>query len=104
MLYDSAEEDMNTWVDITGWEEERWKPLPKYVSQFSSGAGHDYKGPEMSPEEKEEVKANPAEMDRTSNDDGKPMEGFRLLQGICPMISGDRKTYTKMNTQNYFIN
>ena len=80
MLYDSAEEDMNTWVDISGWEERKVEALTKYVSQFSSGWS-DYKGPEMSPEEEKEVK----EMLRGwihQQRDGKPMEGFRYYKGL----------------------
>lgn len=80
MLYDSAEEDVNTWVDISGWEERKVEALCKYVSQFSSG-WTDYKGPEMSPEEEEKVKA----MLRTwihQQRDGKPVEGFRYYTGL----------------------
>jgi len=80
MLYDSAEEDKNTWVDISGWEERKVEALTKYVSQFSSGWS-DYKGPEMSPEEEEKVK----EMLRGwihEERDGKPMEGFRHYKGL----------------------
>ena len=55
MLYDSAEEDINTWVDISEWEERKVEALMKYVSQFSSGWS-DYKGPEMPPEEAKQVK------------------------------------------------
>ena len=80
MLYDSAEEDINTWVDISDWEERKIEALTKYVSQFSSG-WYDYKGPELSPEEKEEVK----KMLRAwihQNRDGKPMEGFRYYTGL----------------------
>jgi len=79
MLYDSAEEDINTWVDITGWDERVVDALSKYVSQFSSGWS-DYKGPEMSPEEEKEMK----EMLRgwIHMRDGKPMEGLRHYKGL----------------------
>ena len=80
MLYDSAEEDINTWVDITGWEERKVEALTKYVSQFSSG-WYDYKGPELSPEEKEEVK-NMLRQWIHKQRDGRPMEGFRYYAGL----------------------
>jgi LmbE family N-acetylglucosaminyl deacetylase len=79
MLYDSAEEDINTWVDISGWEERKVDALSKYVSQFSSGWS-DYKGPELSPEEEEEVKENLRRWIELK--DGKPMEGFRYYKGL----------------------
>jgi LmbE family N-acetylglucosaminyl deacetylase len=79
MLYDSAEEDINTWVDISGWEERKVDALSKYVSQFSSGWS-DYKGPELSPEEEKEVKENLRRWIELK--DGKPMEGFRYYKGL----------------------
>jgi len=80
MLYDSAEEDKNTWVDITGWEDRKVEALMKYVSQFSSGWS-DYKGPEMSPEEEKEVKEMLSGWIHQERD-GKPMEGFRHYKGL----------------------
>ena len=80
MLYDSDEKDMNTWVDITDWEERKVEALCKYVSQFSSGWS-DYKGPEMSPEEEAQVKASLREWIHQEKD-GKPMEGFRHYKGL----------------------
>jgi LmbE family N-acetylglucosaminyl deacetylase len=80
VLYDSAEEDKNTWVDITGWEEKKVEALSKYVSQFHPASWRDYKGPEISPEEKEEMKKNLRRWIRTK--DGKPIEGFRYYTGL----------------------
>jgi LmbE family N-acetylglucosaminyl deacetylase len=80
MLYDSAEEDMNTWVDISEWEERKVEALMKYVSQFSSG-WTDYKGPEMSPEEEKEVREMLMKWIHVEKD-GKPMEGFRHYKGL----------------------
>jgi len=80
MLYDSAEEDMNTWVDISGWEERKVEALMKYVSQFSSGWS-DYKGPEMSSEEEKEVKEMLMGWIHQERD-GKPVEGFRHYKGL----------------------
>lgn len=79
VLYDSAEEDKNTWVDITGWEERKIDALSKYVSQFSSGWS-DYKGPELSEEEEKEMKANLSRWIKTR--DGIPVEGFRYYTGL----------------------
>ena len=47
VLFDSAEKDKDTWVDITGWEEKKFEALSKYVSQWRSG-WFDYQGPELS--------------------------------------------------------
>ena len=80
MLYDSDEKDINTWVDISDWEELKVDALSKYVSQFSSGWS-DYNGPELSPEEEEQVKAQL----RTwihQHRDGRPVEGFRYYKGL----------------------
>jgi LmbE family N-acetylglucosaminyl deacetylase len=79
MLYDSAEEDKNTWVNISGWEERKVEAMSKYVSQFSSG-WYEYKGPELSPEEEKEVRENLRR--RIQMKDGKPMEGFRHYKGL----------------------
>jgi LmbE family N-acetylglucosaminyl deacetylase len=80
MLYDSAEEDINTWVDISEWEERKVEALTKYVSQFSSGWS-DYKGPELSPEEEAEVKKMLRQWIHQERD-GKAMEGFRYYAGL----------------------
>ncbi len=79
ILYDSAEEDKNTWVDITGWDERKIDALSKYVSQFSSGWS-DYKGPDISKEEIEEMKANLKRW--LVSRDGVPVEGFRYYTGL----------------------
>ena len=62
------------------WEERKVEALTKYVSQFSSG-WYDYKGPELSPEEKEEVKKMLRQWIH-QNREGKPMEGFRYYKGL----------------------
>ena len=80
MLYDSAEEDINTWVDISEWEERKVEALSKYVSQFSSGWS-DYKGPELSPEEENEMKEMLMGWIHQERD-GKAMEGFRYYTGL----------------------
>jgi LmbE family N-acetylglucosaminyl deacetylase len=80
MLYDSDQKDVNTWVDISDWEELKVEALSKYVSQFSSGWS-DYNGPELSPEEAEKVKA---QLRTWINEvrEGRPMEGFRHYKGL----------------------
>jgi LmbE family N-acetylglucosaminyl deacetylase len=80
MLYDSAEEDVNTWVDIKDWEELKVEAMMKYVSQFSSGWS-DYNGPEISAQEEKEVKEKLYERIHQKYD-GKPMEGFRHYKGL----------------------
>ncbi len=79
MLFDSAEKDKNTWVNITGWEERKVDALSKYVSQFSSGWS-DYKGPDLSPEEEAAMKENLKRW--LIYRDGVPIEGFRHYAGL----------------------
>ena len=79
ILYDSAEEDINTWVDISGWDERVVDAMSKYVSQFSSGWA-DYKGPELTPEEEKKMKEMLRGWIRMR--DGVPMEGFRYYAGL----------------------
>jgi LmbE family N-acetylglucosaminyl deacetylase len=83
MLFDSAEKDKNTWVDITGWEERKIEAMSKYVSQWSSGWS-DYKGPELSDEEEKEVKENLRR--RIEYKDGIAVEGFRYYKGLPDRI------------------
>lgn len=79
MLYDSAEDDINTWVDITGWDQRKVDALSKYVSQFSSGWS-DYNGPDLSPQEEKEMKENLSRW--LLFRDGVPVEGFRHYKGL----------------------
>lgn len=78
MLYDSAEEDQNTWVDISDFKERKITAMSQYVSQWSSG-WYDYKGPELSEEEAKEVIERVSR--RIPYRDGKPVEGFRYYKG-----------------------
>jgi LmbE family N-acetylglucosaminyl deacetylase len=80
MLYDSADKDKNTWVDITGWEERKVNALSKYVSQFHPASWRDYKGPEISPEEEADMKENLRRW--LEYRDGLPIEGFRHYTGL----------------------
>jgi LmbE family N-acetylglucosaminyl deacetylase len=79
MLYDSAEEDKNTWVDISGYAERKVEAMSKYVSQFSSG-WYDYQGPDLPEEEKEEMKEQLRKW--IVYRDGIPVEGFRYYEGL----------------------
>jgi len=79
MLFDSAEEDKNTWVDISGWEDNKVEAMSKYVSQWSSG-WYDYQGPELSEEEERQVKEKVSERIRYIG--GIPVEGFRYYRGL----------------------
>jgi LmbE family N-acetylglucosaminyl deacetylase len=83
VLFDSAEKDKDTWVDITGWEERKVDALSKYVSQWSSG-WFDYQGPELSEEEEKEVKENLRK--RIEYKDGIAVEGFRYYKGLPDRI------------------
>ncbi len=78
MLYDSAEEDVNTWVDISGYVDKKINAMMKYVSQWSSG-WYNYTGPELPEEEKELVKERVSS--RIPYRDGKAVEGFRYYKG-----------------------
>ena len=79
LLFDSAEDDVNTWVDISAFKEKKITAMSQYVSQWSSG-WYKYEGPDLSAEEAKEVK------DRVSNRilyrEGKAVEGFRYYKGI----------------------
>jgi LmbE family N-acetylglucosaminyl deacetylase len=78
LLFDSAEDDKNTWVDISAFKEQKITAMSQYVSQWSSG-WYKYQGPDLSEEEAKQVR------DRISNRiiyrDGKAVEGFRYHKG-----------------------
>jgi LmbE family N-acetylglucosaminyl deacetylase len=78
MLYDSAEDDKNTWVDITDFKERKIEAMSQYVSQWSSG-WNDYQGPELSNEEAKVVKERVSK--RIAYKDDIPVEGFRYYKG-----------------------
>ncbi len=79
ILFDSADKDKDTFVDITGWEDRKIDAMSKYVSQFSSGWS-DYKGPDLSEEEEKEVKSQLRKWIEYRN--GIPVEGFRHYKGL----------------------
>jgi len=79
MLFDTAEEDKNTWVDISGFEDKKISAMSQYVSQWSSG-WYDYQGPELSDEEAKEVRERVSR--RIEYREGNPVEGFRYVKGL----------------------
>ena len=78
-MFDSAEEDKDTWVDISDFKEQKITAMSKYVSQWSSG-WYKYEGPELSPEEAQEVRERVSQ--RIQYRDGKAVEGFRYHKGL----------------------
>ncbi|MFO7934824.1 MAG: PIG-L family deacetylase [Bacteroidales bacterium] len=78
MLFDSAEEDINTWVDIGGFEDKKIDAMSQYVSQWSSG-WYDYRGSDLPEEEQQEMKERISR--RILYRDGTPVEGFRYVHG-----------------------
>lgn len=83
MLYDSAVEDINTWVDISSTLERKIRAGTKYVSQWGPG-WYDYKGPNLSPQEEKEARERMQK--RVRMRDGKPVEGFRHYKGLPDSI------------------
>jgi LmbE family N-acetylglucosaminyl deacetylase len=79
LLFDSAEEDINTWVDISPFKEKKITAMMQYVSQWSSG-WYKYNGPDLSEEEEKEVKERVSKRIRFR--DGKVVEGFRYFKGL----------------------
>ena len=79
LMFDSAEEDKNTWVDITDFTDRKITAMSQYVSQWSSG-WYKYEGPELSPEEAREVRDRVSR--RIQYRDGKAVEGFRYYKGL----------------------
>jgi LmbE family N-acetylglucosaminyl deacetylase len=78
LLYDSAREDENTWVDISDFVEKRVNAGAKYVSQFGPGWSS-YKA-DLSEAEVKQLKE--AERSHIRMKDGKPVEGFRYYKGL----------------------
>lgn len=79
LLFDSAEEDKNTWVDISAIKDKKITAMSQYVSQWSSG-WYKYEGPDLSAEEAEQVKDRVSK--RIVYRDGKAVEGFRHYKGL----------------------
>ncbi len=79
LLFDSAEDDKNTWVDISAFKEKKITAMSQYVSQWSSG-WYKYEGPDLSAEEAEQVRDRVSK--RILYRDGKAVEGFRYVKGL----------------------
>ncbi len=79
LLFDSAEDDKNTWVDISTFKDKKITAMSQYVSQWSSG-WYKYEGPDLSAEEAEQVRDRVSK--RILYRDGKPVEGFRYYKGL----------------------
>lgn len=79
LLFDSAEEDKNTWVDISAIKDKKITAMSQYVSQWSSG-WYKYEGPDLSAEEAEQVRDRVSK--RIVYRDGKAVEGFRHYKGL----------------------
>jgi len=79
LLFDSAEEDVDTWVDISAYTEMKINAMSQYVSQWSSG-WYKYTGSDLSSEEEKEVRDRVSKMIRYR--DGKAVEAFRYVKGL----------------------
>jgi LmbE family N-acetylglucosaminyl deacetylase len=79
LLFDSAEDDKNTWVDISDFKEKKITAMSQYVSQWSSG-WYKYEGPELSADEAKQVRDRVSK--RIVYRDGKAVEGFRHYKGL----------------------
>ena len=79
MFYDSADEDRNTWVDISKYVDKKVAAASKYVSQWGPG-WEKYKGPNLTPEEDKKMKESMRA--RVRMREGKPVEGFRHYKGL----------------------
>ena len=82
LFYDGAQEDENTWVDISKFVEKRVNAGAKYVSQFGPGWSK-YK-PKLSEAELKQMKDSTRSAIRMI--DGKPVEGFRYYKGLPDSI------------------
>lgn len=79
MFYDSPEDAVNTWVDISQYVEKKVKAGMKYVSQWGPG-WENYTGPDLSPEEARQMEERIRR--RVKYRDGKAVEGFRYYKGM----------------------
>lgn len=85
LFYDGPEEGRNTWVDISGYAENKVRSLSKYVSQYTSGWNH-YTGPDIDDlpgdEGKEFMKRLRDRVFQDNVKNGRPHESFRYYKGI----------------------
>jgi LmbE family N-acetylglucosaminyl deacetylase len=81
MFYGGNDKDMNTEVNITGYDDKRIEAGKKYISQWSSG-WNNYRGPNLAdyPPEDQEAMTNRVTR-RIVRKDGVPYEKFRYYKG-----------------------
>ena len=79
LFYDSPQEAVNTWVDISGYVDRRIAASMKYVSQWSSG-WENYTGPDLPEADRRAMEERVRS--RLIMRDGKPVEGFRYYKGM----------------------
>lgn len=82
LFFDPLEKDIDTWVDISGYKEDKINASAQHVSQFSS-AWEEYRGPK--PEDLPEADRQQLMermRSRVQTHDGMPVEGFRYYKGI----------------------
>ncbi len=78
LFYDTPQEAINTWVDITDYAERKVRARTRYVSQSRPG-WEKYTGPELAPEEQEAQEE--LRRGRLIERDGKIVETFRYYKG-----------------------
>jgi LmbE family N-acetylglucosaminyl deacetylase len=79
MFFDSPEDAINTWVDVSKYADVKARARSRYVSQYGPGWEH-YVGPNRTPEEQAEAEKQVKE--RFTVRDGKTVEGFRYYEGF----------------------
>lgn len=79
LFFDTPEEHINTWVDVTDYAEKRVRAGMKYVSQWSSG-WEKYEGPDLSPADREAMEKRIR--GRLTERNGRFYEGFRYYRGM----------------------
>ncbi|MGH9341896.1 MAG: PIG-L deacetylase family protein [Acidobacteriota bacterium] len=86
MFYDSPEEAVNTWVDITDFAQKKVRSGMKYVSQWGPG-WEDYKGPNLSEQEAKDMEERIRR--RLNRREGKVVESFRYYKGMPDSMGRD---------------
>jgi LmbE family N-acetylglucosaminyl deacetylase len=79
MFYDSPEEAVNTWVDISKYAEVKARARTRYVSQFGPG-WEKYEGPDRTPEE--QAAAEKQALEGMKQREDRYVEGFRYYKGF----------------------
>lgn len=90
MFYGSMDDDINTWVNITGHVEKKIKARSKHISQMSA-AWDNYTGPDPKDLKPKDRKEFLERMNRVYEKDGVPVEGFRYYKGGPDGIGSGRR-------------